>query len=258
MKQFNLAVLLLCCLNIASCRKKPLPTPNPIPVTTGSIKIKLSNVVGDKQLALGGLVYYTLANGDQFNVSTYNYYLSNFVFTDENGNKFTEPESYHLAMASDTNSLQFVIGDVPLANYTTIEFLLGVDSIHNFSGAQSGALDPKYGMIWSWNTGYIMAKMEGFSPQSSNPDHAISYHIAGYKGEFNVLQKVKINLPQKAKIAANKTSTISLQSNLATWFESFAFPGFSKLPSVGSEGKNAYDIATNYSGMMSITKVDNP
>ncbi|MDI9320025.1 MAG: hypothetical protein QM530_06050 [Phycisphaerales bacterium] len=248
----------LFCFSLTACRKKELPASSPNPSNTGSINIKLNNVVGSKALGLGELVSYTLSNGETFTVKTYNYYLSNFVFTDENGNKFIEPESYHLAMASDTNSLQFVIAGLPTGQYSTLEFLIGVDSVRNFSGAQSGALDPKYGMIWSWSTGYIMAKMEGYSPQSPNPDKSISYHIAGYKGAYNTLQKVKINLSQKVTIVANKASTISMQSNLATWFESFTFLGFSKLPSIGSEGLNAYNIALNYSSMMSVTKVENP
>jgi hypothetical protein len=40
-----------------------------------------------------------------------------------------------------------------LKNITAIKFLLGVDSLKNVSGIQTGALDPAKGMFWTWNTG---------------------------------------------------------------------------------------------------------
>lgn len=242
-------------LSLGACRKKDLPK---IDSTFGAINLNIKNVVDTAELILNRPALYVLNNGDSFSISTYNYYLSNFVFTDEHGNQFAEQESYHLVRASDTSSLHFTINNVPFEQYTSVEFLIGVDSVRNFSGAQSGALDPGFGMIWSWNTGYIMAKMEGYSPQVPSPDHLLSFHIAGYKGQYNVLQKVKINLSTKAIVSSNKTPIIRMQSDLATWFSSFTFPGFAKLYSVGSEGINAYSIAQSYSAMMSVSKVENP
>ena len=54
---------------------------------------------------------------------------------------------------------------MPAGNYNSLSFLLGVDSMHNVSGAQTGALDPANDMFWTWNSGYVMAKMEGASPR---------------------------------------------------------------------------------------------
>ena len=209
-------------------------------------------------MSLGELVKYTLPNGDEFSVSTYNYYLSNFVLIDDKGNRFAEPESYHLAMADNPMSLQFTIKDVPIAQYKSIEFLIGVDSVRNLAVPKQELLDPKYGMIWSWSTGYIMAKMEGHSAQSSAPNQMLSYHIAGFKGQYNVLQKVKLTLANTANVTANKVPVLSLRSDLSTWFQAPDFAGFSTLPSVGTEGVKAFKIAKNYSTMMSIVSVQNP
>jgi hypothetical protein len=247
---------------VSGCRKKALPTPanptvNPPAVVSGNIRVQLSNFVGNRPLLLGDSVTYTLENGDDFSVSTYNYYLSNFVFIDEKGNRFKETESYHLAMANMPESLSFTIKDVPFGNYKSVEFLIGVDSVRNFSGAQIGALDPKYGMIWTWSTGYIMAKMEGNSPQSSNPNKSLSYHIAGFKGLYNVLQTVKLNLDKNALVAAGKTPVIKMKSDLAFWFQAPNFTSFSLIPEIGIEGIRAYNISQNYAAMMSISSVDN-
>lgn len=249
---------------ILSCRKKPLPTPtnpttnNPTP-TKGTIGIKINNVVGSKPLGLGGLVSYTLANGEVFTISSYEYYLSNFVFIDEQGNRFSEEESYHLINAKTDESLSFVIKNVPFGKYKSIEFLIGVDSVRNFSGAQVGALDPKYGMFWSWNSGYIMARLEGNSPQSSAPNNNIAYHIGGFKSPYNVVQKVKLTFTQNATVTSTVTPKINLQSDAATWFQNLGFKpfSFSTMPTVTTEGENAVLISQNYSTMFSIISVLN-
>jgi hypothetical protein len=61
-----------------------------------------------------------------------------------------------------------------------MEFMIGVDSARNNSGAQTGALDPTNGMFWSWSTGYIMAKFEGTSAQSPAAANALKFHIGGF------------------------------------------------------------------------------
>lgn len=259
-------ILLFSCLvlsiGIMSCRKKPLPTPanpvtnNPLP-TKGTINIKINNVVGARPLSFGSLATYTLPNGDEFTVSKFNYYLSNFVFTDDNGKRFAEQESYHLAMAETPESLNFTIKDVPYGKYKSVEFLIGVDSVRNFSGAQYGALDPKYGMLWSWSTGYIMAKMEGFSPQSSIVGNQISYHIAGFKGFYSVIQKVTLELPQAAQVADKKSPVLNVNADLLTWFQAPNFSSFNEMPSIGDEGIKAYGMSMNYKGMFSIRSVEN-
>jgi hypothetical protein len=179
------------------------------------------------------------------------------VLTDDKGNKFTEPESYHLVMAGDPFSLSFSIENVPAGNYILMDFLIGVDSVRNFSGAQSGALDPKYGMIWSWSTGYIMAKMEGTSPAAVNTSGIIAYHIAGYKGVHKVLRNVKLPFPQAAKISKTTEPSVELQSDLLTWFRAPGFKDFATTPGISNEGPAAAAMADNYSSMFRITKVNN-
>lgn len=254
-------LLLVVILAAVSCRKKDLPAPvapvidTPVTVKKGTLKIQVNNVVGMQPLAFG--TAYTTPGGETFTVSTYNYYLSNFVFTDDKGNRFTEPESYHLAKAGagGNTALSFEVKDVPAANYTAVEFLIGVDSIRNVSGAQSGALSPDNEMFWSWSTGYIMAKLEG-KLQPSNT--MISMHIAGFKGTYNVLQKVKLTLPVSAVVSNAKTTELSLQSDLMKWFAAPNFTNFAECGSIGSSGALALRIAQNYSAMMSVQSVKNP
>lgn len=252
-KLFPALILLI---SLAGCRKKDLPEPAKL---NGSITIKLNNTVGNIPLTLGKSSDYTLSNGESFTVSSYNYYLTNFVFTDENGNTFVEPESYHLVMANDPASLGFTVQNVPFSKFKFIEFLIGVDSLRNFSGIQSGDLDPKYGMFWSWSSGYVMARLEGSSPQSASPAGDISFHIGGYKGVYNVIQKVRIPLPQMAEVTKDISPVITLQSDASKWFRSSGFEpfSFSKTFSVVTDGQEAFQISQNYSSMFSLLSVEN-
>lgn len=250
-------VSLIFCISLLSCRKKDLPPSQNNTNTKGSMTIKFTNVVGNKPLALGELVSYTAPNGDDYSVSLYNYYISNIVLTDENGNQFIEQESYHLVMADKPESQSITISNIPAAKYNSISFLIGVDSLHNISGAQSGDLDPKYSMFWSWSTGYIMAKMEGKSSKSSSPGNALSFHIAGFKGTYNVLQQTKLDFAIKPNITNSITPSVYIHSDLNTWFEAPNFSGFATTSSIGTEGDKAHKVSLNYRSMFGVDSVIN-
>lgn len=245
------------CTCLIACRKKDLPPILNDKSTKGAITIKFNNIVGDKPLALGELVSYTAPNGDDYTVSIYNYYISNIVLTDENGTQFREQESYHLVMADKPSSQSIYIPNIPSGKYRSISFLVGVDSIRNISGAQTGDLDPKYAMFWSWSTGYIMAKMEGKSSKSLAPGNSLSFHIAGFKGAYNVLQEVKIDFAVQPNITNSITPNVYIHSDLNKWFTFPNFSGFETTPSIGTEGEKAYKVSLNYRSMFGIDSVIN-
>lgn len=264
MSKITFFTCLIVLLGFISCRKKPLPVPSSPEVvipdkTKGTLNLIVNNVVGMLPLTVGGKESYTLPNGESLTVRSYEYYLSNFVFYDEQGNKYIEPESYHLINAQKPESLNFTVNDVPFGIYKRVEFLIGVDSIRNISGAQVGALDTKHGMFWSWSNGYIMARLEGNSPQSTAPNGAVSYHIGGFKGTYSVVRKVSIDFPQSANVTKRETPGVFIQADLNKWFQSFGFTpfSFSKTSTIVSEGPEAFSMSQNYSSMFSITKITN-
>lgn len=87
--------------------------------------------------------------------------------------------------ATCPDALSFTLKDVPAGEYAGMELLLGVDSLQNEIGTQTGDLSPVHGMFWDWNTGYLMVKAEGPSPQS--PVGTFAFHLGGYAGPYSVL-----------------------------------------------------------------------
>ncbi len=252
---WRLLLLLLCIsLCVVSCRKKndavtPPPAPNPPPV-----HISIENIVGSEVLTLNNEDWYLNAYGDSFKISNYKYYLSNFSLTRSDDSIFYEPESYHLIDAGDTASTAFTLSDLPEGNYKSIRFLIGVDAERNTSGAQTGALDPGHGMFWDWNTGYIMAKMEGTSP--SSPVDIFSYHIGGFSGHDNVLRWVTLEFPQELIIAKGKTASISLHADALEWFKTPHLVSINDLIAIGGKGNEAIMLADNYSGMFRVHQIE--
>ena len=131
-----------------------------------SLTIQIIPVVGEKNWTPEAV--YTNALGETFSIDKCLFYLSNFALQTSSGKWYPIKESYFLVNISDSSSLQISLpGNI--TDVVSIQFLLGVDSAKNVSGIQSGVLDPARGMFWTWNTGYVMAKMEGSSPVSPMP-----------------------------------------------------------------------------------------
>ena len=125
-----------------SCKKDETPAKE------GTIKMEFFNVAGSEKLALNDK-WYKNQNGDSFTVTKFNYYISNIRFNTTSGGSYAETESYHLVEQSAPASQSFDISKVPAGTYNSVTFTIGVDSLRNVSGVQSGDLDPAKGMFWS-------------------------------------------------------------------------------------------------------------
>src|SRR5205085_3433926 len=115
--------------------------------------------------------WYKNTSNEIFTVTKLKYYITNVKLHREDGLVFTEEDSYHLIKHVDSlSATAFSIKNLPPGNYNGMEFLIGVDSLRNVSGVQTGALDVNNQMFWSWNSGYIFFKMEGDYVSDSVPD----------------------------------------------------------------------------------------
>lgn len=257
----KLLVILLLPLAFTACRKKELPKPGPNnnppadTVVSTTMKFNFRHTVGSEDLVLNRPVPYTSPHGDSFTVSTFDYYLSNIVLIDSAGNRFVEPESYHLLRSNVASSLQFTLSKVPEARYVAVEMLIGVDSTRNVSGAQTGDLSPDYGMFWTWKNGYIMGKMEGVLKPSNDP---LQFHIAGFYGIFSGLRKITLSLGSGARVVKGKETQIDLKADLNSWFTAPNFPGFSVRTNITSITPESAKVADNYATMFSLTGIKNP
>lgn len=213
----------------------------------GKLIISFINYVGDKKLKLDSATYKNEA-GQPFTVTNFKYYVGNFRLKRNDGTEFISNE-YFLIKEDDEQSKQITLKDVPVGMYSSVEFIVGVDSIHNCSGAQSGALDPANGMFWTWNTGYIFMKLEGKSPASNSPGHTFEFHIGGYKAPANCIRKVSLDI-NRLYISNAQTTAIKIKADASQVMKTPTTIDLSKLSSV-TDFRNATTIADNYSDMFS-------
>lgn len=237
-----------------SCEKKPNPTPTDPGNDTGSIQLEFFNKAGSSSLVLNDQ-WYTNENGDSFTVSKFNYYISNIVLNGSNGTAdYTEPESYHLVEHSATPAdMSFGIAGVPKGTYKSVTFMIGVDSLRNVSGAQTGALDPALGNFWTWSTGYIMLKMEGKSPKSPEIGGALLFHCGGFSGANNVLKTITLDFATDIEVTATQEPHVHIEANLLALFKSPNVIDFAMMNKVHMPGAGAKKLADNYANMFSVT-----
>jgi len=222
------------------------------------------NAVAEQKLSLDTVTYRN-RSGQDYIVTNFKYYISNIRLTDANGKVFENKDGYYLIREDEPGSKDIELADIPAGNYTSISFMIGVDSLHNCTGAQSGALDPINGMFWTWNSGYIFFKLEGKSPVSKQLGHIFEYHIGGYKSPANCIRNVSMDLTGHtrggtAMIGENKTgdphapmkiSDIYIGADVANVFGPKTIIDISKLSSV-TDFHNSEKVADNYQTMFSL------
>jgi hypothetical protein len=238
-------------LTISACKKRPDPNPvNPPQPTTKEIHFSFNNNFGDEKLEFNKA--YTTPHGEQININVFKYYISNIVLKAADGKEYAEPESYHLIDHSVAGSMHFHLEKVPVNNYTSVSFLIGVDSTRNVSGSQTGALAVENGMFWTWKTGYIMAKLEGTSPQSGQMGNMVTYHIGGFSGAYNGVRRVTLNFSQNVNLSSLESGQIDLKADASKWFA----PNVIKIADrseIMNTSETSKAIADNYASMFSIT-----
>lgn len=238
-------------LLMAGCQKA-------IPSKTGTVKITFRNMVNTTPMVLGATVY-TNPFGETYTLSKFKYYISN-VRLGLSGVPTTaiEKESYHLVDQSVPGSLSFSF-EAEENSFITLSFLIGVDSVRNVSGAQTGALDPLKDMFWTWNSGYIMAKLEGTSPQSNQVGNKIEYHIGGFSGVNNAVRAFAIALPggKFVNIKKGKISEIILEADVNKWWQSSSDVKITDMPVCTTPGVLAKKVADNYRNLFRVIDVVN-
>lgn len=119
--------------------------------------------------------------GESFTVRSFKYYISHIRALDASGDTLKELSGVvYLVDMADAASGTIVLPALP-EGATDLAFMIGVDSSINTGGVLTGSLDPARGMFWTWNSGYIMAKLEGKSAASKAPGNYFTYHVGGYK-----------------------------------------------------------------------------
>ena len=220
-----------------------------------TIQVTFRPVVKGQPLVFGQP--YTNAFGEDYNITSFRFYASPLSLPDDYTVLPAAGEAkYRLIDAATGNTLSFTVAARENI-LTRFSFQIGVDSIDNVSGAQANDLDPAKGMFWTWNSGYIMAKLEGSSSYSGVPDKRFTYHIGGFSGENNTIRQVTLSIPENRQITLQeqRTTTIIVDADIDKWFHAEHALRIADNAFVHSPGPLAGLYADNYATLFSIASI---
>jgi hypothetical protein len=212
------------------------------------IEIIVQLMFNDSALQLTGQPYVN-SMGDTLYIDLFRFYMTGIIFTGPAGATNAHCSKCDRLVDVEYEATQSIIIDVPEGTYDKLSFTLGVDSMANTSGANGGDLDPVKGMYWAWNSGYIMAKMEGRSRVCKTLHNAYEYHIGGYMPPYNTARQVTLKLPKPLHPTSSAPATVYLSANAATWFTGI---DLRKENNITIPGKAAMEMAGRYATMVTV------
>ncbi|TAE37241.1 MAG: hypothetical protein EAZ70_09115 [Runella slithyformis] len=247
---------------LVSCNKEEEIGPN----DKNTVTLEFDNRVGSQNLEMGSKTYKNAMNED-FTVTMFNYFVSNIKLKKADGSEVKMDNQYFLVREADPKSLVVSLKDVPAADYTSVSFMVGVDSLMSTADVakRTGALDvASYGddaMYWSWNSGYIFMKFEGTSPVAparANGTRKIEMHVGGYGGfsarTTNNLRTVTLPINDMAKVRKNSSSEIHIFTDVLKMLDGATKVSFVTTNNVHSPTV-ATPIANNYVNMFTVDHV---
>lgn len=220
------------------------PSAHPAP----DISLHFRHVAGAQELQLF-TTSYTNRFGEPFTVNRFKYYISHILVIDADNKKHPLSDKIYLIDEADSLSKHLTF-PAPAATARYLCFTIGVDSMYNVSGVQSGDLDPYKGMFWTWNSGYIFAKLEGKSDSSHAPAHYFTWDIGGYKQPNAAYRNITLPLP--GEIPASTSTSFTILADVLKWFDGVTPLRIAQQPQCHQPGKLALQLADNYATMFSI------
>ncbi len=206
--------------------------------------LQFVHVVGKAPLVLFDSIFHNRF-GEPFVVNKFKYYISGIELTDDKQTTTSLNDQYFLINEEDSTSK--IITLPGKRSLRKISFLIGVDSAHNVSGVQTGSLDPMNAMFWTWNSGYVFAKLEGQSDASPAAQHSFSWHVGGFRQKENALRRVTLELPSNSN-----QDMVRIQADLLQWFDAVRPMKITVTPVCHQPGEMAMMLADNYARMFSV------
>jgi hypothetical protein len=238
------------CFIIYACKKH-----NEFP--TGTLKLQLQSEINGSKIVMNSVKYLN-ANLDTFTVSRLKYYVSNVRLQRADNSYYDIPASYYLIDVSVSNDTTISI-PIPAGNYVKAEISIGVDSIHNHTGSQPGALDPTIAgdMFWLWSAGYKFVLLEGnYKTASSGGFQPLVFHISDdpnyRKTAFNSATPHWTDI----NVRDTKTTRLQVKVNFDEMFKSPNTINFDVTNNVAG-GPASNDIADNYADIFELAAIVN-
>lgn len=200
--------LLFLIVNISSCKKKINNSNSQTnKYTTASFTFHIEN--SNNAFQWDSIININAA-GNPFSLKKLNLFISNFELKQNNGITFTSNDVFYIDPLI-SNKSTFTLDSLLDGTYSSISFLVGIDSIKNVAYGLSNSTD-NINMIWptAMGGGYHFLKMEGYFKDSNNVQQGYALHL----GKNANLTKVTLN----CTMLQNTTHSYNLTFNVSKVF----------------------------------------
>ena len=143
---------------------------------------------------LGKTLGYTNDAGENYNIQTLKYLISDITLHSDDGNTLLLDE-VHFIDISDASTFSFTVKDVPNNNYTSISYTMGLDTIRNINNLY---INESYHSAMAWpetnGGGYHYMKLEG---AYNNDSTFYNTHTGGTMGgdySFNNMEDISLTV----------------------------------------------------------------
>lgn len=222
------------------------------------VKFTVENTLGSQPLILNSTVA-TTKTGETFTVSLFEYYLSGIKFTKSDGTIYTAPDTYFLVNQAKPSSLSFAVAGVPVGDYNSVSFIIGVDAQKTgFTDPLdfTGDLNPANNMYWTWNSGHVFLKLEG-TRTTGSITKALTCHIGGYTAPYSAIVTAAPSFNgKKLLVRANQTPEIKLRADATKLFDGPKPVNLATFTGTEMPGPQAMQLAQNYgAGMLTVSQI---
>jgi hypothetical protein len=113
-------------------------------------------------------------------------------------------------------------------------------------------------MFWTWNSGYIYFKMEGYSNASTEPNGKFEYHIGGFRSPNSAIRTFSAALtdPDHWELSGGDTLQMDINISLDQFFTAPYPLKIATTPVCTTPGPLAASIADNLAAALQIANVE--
>ena len=176
-----------------------------------NLSLNFTHTVDEEPLEIDQMIYANAA-GQNYNVQTLRYLISDITLHTVNGNSFLLDE-VHFITISDSSTFNLEIQDLNSAHYSSISFTMGLDSIKNITDLYlNESFFPSFAWPEFMGGGYHYMQLEG---DFTTALQGYATHTGGTDGidfSFNKNFPVAINIEN-----ANTTVIINMEIN--NWYD---------------------------------------
>lgn len=156
-----------------------------------------------------------VTNPTNTSITKVRFYISHVELYQDGHCVYRDKTPGHLIDLSDSAKSEVCFTTRKEIVFSEVHFLIGIDSATTMKGIEKGDLDPSNEMYWSWQSGFINFKLEGYSPycNKERPKNEFHYHIGGYHFYENTCYPVVL---QSTKEFNQKTIVLNLEQVVTT------------------------------------------